>query len=254
MRAAATTWLRNLTAIGLLAALWATQSGCALYRGAKAVVSPVGAATDLIVESGKAVASTAGTVGTTTAGAVNTTGRVAVSGAGTASRVSASTLSAGGSVAGTTVQGAGSLTTGTMRATTSLGTATVNTTGRVAVSGVRGTGRVVISGSDATTRVASSSVRATGNLTAQSIENLSRMSQAGMVTFVDFANGSVVRIPWRSGLNVYGGSALANVQTADRALAIIRNGRLVFNTLRALAEVRAMPLQPGDVLRLAGTG
>ena len=79
------------------------------------------------------------------------------------------------------------------------------------------------------------------------------MSQAGMVTFVDFSNGSVVRIPWRAGLNVYGGSALAKLQTAERALAVVRDGRLVFNTLRALADARSLPLKAGDVLRLAGT-
>lgn len=122
------------------------------------------------------------------------------------------------------------------------------------MSGVRGSGRVVVSGSDAASRVTSASVRATGELSAQTIENLSRMSRAGMITFVDFSNGSVVRVPWRAGLNVYGGGALAQVQTAERALAIVRDGRLFYNTLRALADVRSLPLKPGDVLRLAGGG
>ncbi|GAB5559999.1 MAG: hypothetical protein SynsKO_16460 [Synoicihabitans sp.] len=80
------------------------------------------------------------------------------------------------------------------------------------------------------------------------------MSQAGMVTFVDYASGRVVRVPWRAGLNVYGGSALAKLQTAERAIAIVRSGRLFFQTARALADSRGIPLQPGDVLRLADYG
>jgi hypothetical protein len=80
------------------------------------------------------------------------------------------------------------------------------------------------------------------------------MSRAGMVTFVDSNRGQVVRVPWRAGLNVYGGSALAKVETAQRALAIVRNGRLIYQTLKTLAVARALPLQPGDVLRLADHG
>lgn len=242
---------RRLAGIFILLSL--THSGCALYRGAKLVMSPVGTAADLVVASGNVAASTAGAVGSTAGGAVVRTSRVAISGAGTATRVSAATMRATGTVAGAGVEGAGALTGGSVRASTALGSATVSTSGRVAASGVRGTGRVVVSGIDTSTQVTSASVRATGDLTAQTLQNLSRMSQAGMVTFVDFSTGSVVRIPWRAGLNVYGGGALANVRTADRALAVVREGRLVFNTLRALAEARSLPLKAGDVLRLAGT-
>jgi len=227
------------------------QPGCALYRGAKAVVSPVGAATDLVVATGTTAATTAGTVGATTGTAVAGTGRVVISGAGTAASVSASTLSATGSVAGGAIQGTGSLAGGTVRATGSVGGSTISTTGNMAGSSIRGTGRVAVSGMDASTRVARAGVEAAGDVTAQTIRNLSQFSRTGMVTFVDFRNGSVVRIPWRAGLNVYGGGALAQVETAERALAVVRDGRLVFNTLRALATARAFPLQPGDVLRLA---
>jgi phage protein D len=61
-------------------------------------------------------------------------------------------------------------------------------------------------------------------------------------------------VPWRAGLNVYGGSAMAKLETANRALAVVRNGRLIFQTLKSLAAARALPLQPGDVLRLADYG
>ncbi len=80
------------------------------------------------------------------------------------------------------------------------------------------------------------------------------MSRAGMVTFVDYSAGKVVRVPWRAGLNVYGGSALAKLQTAERVLAIVRNGLLFFQTARALADARGLQIEPGDVLRLADHG
>ncbi len=236
---------------GLLVVAGLSQPGCVLYRGAKAAVSPVGAATELLVQTSKASAATAGTIGGTTTSVVTGTGRVAISGVGAASRLSASSLRAGGSVSSGAIRGTGSVAGGTARATGSVGGSTIGTTGNLAGSTVRGTGRVAISGVNASSRVASAGVGAAGTLSAQAIRNLAQFSRAGMVTFVDLRNGSVVRIPWRAGLNVYGGGALAKIETAERALAVVRNGRLVFNTLRALASARALPLQPGDVLRLA---
>ncbi|MCC5023634.1 MAG: hypothetical protein J6386_12985 [Candidatus Synoicihabitans palmerolidicus] len=59
-------------------------------------------------------------------------------------------------------------------------------------------------------------------MTAATINGLASMSQAGMVTLVDIATGTVVRVPWRAGLNVYGSGALAKVKVAKRALAIVR--------------------------------
>jgi phage protein D len=47
---------------------------------------------------------------------------------------------------------------------------------------------------------------------------------------------------------------MAKLETANRALAVVRNGRLIFQTLKSLAAARALPLQPGDVLRLADYG
>jgi hypothetical protein len=132
-----------------------------------------------------------------------------------------------------------------------VGGQTITATGNLAGSSVQGTTRVAVSGIDAGTVVTSAGVRAAGDMTAQTIRNLSRLSRAGMVTFVDYSNGSVVRVPWRAGLNVYGGGALAQIETAERALAVVRKGHLVLNTLKALSKDRGFPLKPGDVLRLA---
>jgi hypothetical protein len=119
---------------------------------------------------------------------------------------------------------------------------------------VEGGGRVAGTAVRSGTRVSATSLRAVGDLSAATISNLSRMSRTGMVTFVDTSRDQVVRVPWRAGLNVYGGSAMAKLETANRALAVVRNGRLIFQTLKSLAVARALPLQPGDVLRLADYG
>ena len=130
----------------------------------------------------------------------------------------------------------------------------IRISGSIVDSAIRGGGTVARSTIRSGTRVSATTVRATGNLTASTINNLSRMSRAGLITFIDTSGGNVVRVPWRAGLNVYGGSALANLQTVERALAIIRGGRLVYQTVRALADARGFQLEPGDVLRLANRG
>ena len=123
--------------------------------------------------------------------------------------------------------------------------------GKVAGSAVVGAGRVAVSGTGASTRVAAASVDAAGNLSAASIRALGQMSAAGMVTFVDVSTGTVTRVPWRSGLNVYGSGVLAKVNVAERALALVRGGQLVYQTAKALAAARALQVQAGDVIRLA---
>ena len=82
-------------------------------------------------------------------------------------------------------------------------------------------------------------------------QRLGQMSAAGMVTFVDVSTGTVTRVPWRSGLNVYGSGVLAKVNVAERALALVRDGQLVYQTAKAQAAARALQVQAGDVIRLA---
>ncbi len=135
--------------------------------------------------------------------------------------------------------------------TTKVATKTTVAGGKVVGAAVTGGGRVATAGVDSSSRVSAATVTTAGDLTASSIRALGKLSQAGMVTFVDLASGQVVRVPWRAGLNVYGGSALANVRVAERALAVIRGGKLVYQTAKALAEARALPVKAGDVIRLA---
>lgn len=196
------------------------QSGCTLLTLGKAVTSPIGAAAVVVKESSKVAAKSVETGGKVTSSAVVGTGRVVVSGMSSSSRVSAASVDGAGRVAASGV-GAGS---------------------RVSVATVRGTGQVAAAG-----------VGATGDLTAATITSLAKLSRAGMVTFVDFASGTVVRVPWRPGLNIYGSSMMAKVTVAERALAVIRGGRLVYQTAKALASARGISVQPGDVLRLADT-
>ncbi|WP_221031940.1 hypothetical protein [Actomonas aquatica] len=156
------------------------------------------------------------------------------------SKVAAKSVATSGKVAGSAVSGAGRVAVSGVRSSS-----------RVSAASVEGSGRVSAASVNAGTRVAAASVEAAGTLSAASIRSLSKLSAAGMVTFVDISTGTVVRVPWRTGLNVYGSSAMAKVGVAQRALAVIRGGRLVYQTAKALAAARALPVQPGDVIRLA---
>lgn len=139
---------------------------------------------------------------------------------------------------------------------------TVAQTGKVAVKGVRatgavaggavgGAGRLAAAGVGSTGKVTAASMSVAGDLTSASIRSLGKLSAAGMVTFVDLTTGTVIRVPWRAGLNVYGSSAIAKLTVAERALAVIRDGRLVYHTAKALASARALSVRAGDVIRLA---
>ncbi len=196
---------RPLASILILTTL--LQSGCTVLRLAKAATSPVGLASEVVVQSSKVAAKSVGTTGKVAGGAVAGAGRVAVSGMRSSSRVSAAS--------------------------------------------VDGAGRVSAAGVSSTTKVAAATVDAAGTLSAASIRSLSRLSAAGMVTVVDISTGTVVRVPWRPGLSIYGTSVMGKVAVAERALAIVRGGRLVYQTAKALAAARSLPVQPGDVLRLA---
>jgi hypothetical protein len=123
-------------------------------------------------------------------------------------------------------------------------------TGELAATTVIVAGKTTTAAVKATGKVANSAITSSGSLTATGIESLAALAQAGMVTFVDVATGAIVRVPWSEGLSLYTGGAAAEVAVAERAIDLVRNGRLVYSAARQLA---ADPrLEPGDVVRVAG--
>ena len=94
----------------------------------------------------------------------------------------------------------------------------------------------------------------TAGMTAETVESLARLSQAGMVTFVDVANDSIIRVPWQEGLTLATSGQLAHVDYASKAIAWVRAGRLVLQAGKAGARLGQMAVQPGDVIRLAAGG
>jgi hypothetical protein len=126
----------------------------------------------------------------------------------------------------------------------------VKTTGKLASTTVIVTGQTATTAVKATGRVANSAISGGGALTATTIDSLAKLAQAGMVTFVDVVTGSIVRVPWEEGMTLYAGGAAAQVKVAQRAVALVREGKLVY---RVAQQKRANPaLLPGDVVRLAG--
>jgi len=104
---------------------------------------------------------------------------------------------------------------------------------------------------DVSARLSAASVNAASDVGVGAVKTLSALSRPGLVTVVDVSSGALKRVPWRAGLNLYGGSAMAKVKLAQRAVMIVRGGRLIYQTARALNATGAIRLQPGDVIRLA---
>lgn len=101
-----------------------------------------------------------------------------------------------------------------------------------------------------TGRVAVSAVKAVGSAGEGGIEAAGKLAQAGMVTFVDAATGTVVRVPWQDGLTLARAGDTAQISLAQRAIDIVRAGRVIFSASRGSAG--GAPLAAGDVVRLGG--
>ncbi len=99
-----------------------------------------------------------------------------------------------------------------------------------------------------TGKVATSTVRAVGNVGSGGIDAASRLTEVGMVTFVDAASGAVVRVPWQQGLTLAGASDAAKVSMARRAIDVVRAGKVVYSASRVSGE--GAVLASGDVVRV----
>jgi len=132
----------------------------------------------------------------------------------------------------------GCLATKVVTAPVKLAATTVAVAGETAGAVVKTTGKVVVG-----------AVRATGTVADGGIAAAAKLARAGMVTFVDGATGTVVRVPWTQGLTLAGGAETAKVRMAAQAVQVIRAGRLAYQ----LAQPKgALPLAAGDVVRLGG--
>lgn len=101
-----------------------------------------------------------------------------------------------------------------------------------------------------TGRVAVSAVKAVGSVGSGGIDAAAKLTQAGMVTFVDAATGTIVRVPWQDGLTLARAGDTARISLAQRAIDVVRAGRIVFSASRGAGA--GAPLAAGDVVRLGG--
>jgi hypothetical protein len=69
-----------------------------------------------------------------------------------------------------------------------------------------------------------------------------------MVTLVDAATGTMVRVPWTEGLTLAGASQTAKMSVAQRAVDVVRAGKIVYAATRPTGDGAA--LASGDVVRL----
>ena len=113
---------------------------------------------------------------------------------------------------------------------------------------------VVVAGETAGTvvtttgKLTASAVRAVGNVGSGGIDAAAKLTQTGMVTFVDTANGTIVRVPWQDGLTLASAGDAAKVSLARRAIDVVRAGKLVYSANRASGP--GATLASGDVVRV----
>ena len=152
--------------------------------------------------------------------------------------IAARVASAGGVVA-LALQGGGCVAYHVAAAPIKLAATTVVTTGEVAGAAVNATGKIAVS-----------AFNAAGNVGGGSVDAASRLTQTGMVTFVDVAHGTIVRVPWQQGLTVASASAAAKVELARHAIDVVRAGAVVYTAARGASP--RTELAAGDVVRLRG--
>lgn len=99
-----------------------------------------------------------------------------------------------------------------------------------------------------TGKVAVSAVKAAGAIGSGGLDAAARLGQAGLVTFADTATGTVVRVPWAQGLTLASASQTARVSMAQRAVEVVRAGKIVYAATRPAGE--GAVLASGDVVRL----
>ena len=134
----------------------------------------------------------------------------------------------------------GCLATKLVTAPLNLAGAAVGVAGDTASAVVKTSGKVILG-----------AVRATGSVADGGIAAAAKLARAGMVTFVDAANGTLVRVAWAQGMDLVGGAQVAKVQVAARAIQVIRAGKLVQHGAQPKVS---LPLEAGDVVRLGAGG
>ena len=134
----------------------------------------------------------------------------------------------------------GCLATKLVTAPLNLAGAAVGVAGDTASAVVKTSGKVILG-----------AVRATGSIADGGIAAAAKLARAGMVTFVDAANGTLVRVAWAQGMDLLGGAQVAKVQVAARAIQVIRAGKLVQHGAQPKVS---LPLEAGDVVRLGAGG
>jgi len=121
---------------------------------------------------------------------------------------------------------------------------------KLAATGVVVAGEAATAVVTTTGKVAVSAANAVGSVGTSSLDSAARLTQVGMVTFVDVASGTIVRVPWREGLTLASAGDAARVGLAQHAIDVVRAGRVIFSAGRGASE--AAQLASGDVVRLRG--
>jgi hypothetical protein len=108
--------------------------------------------------------------------------------------------------------------------------------------------KVAVGTAEVAGSVAVGTAKLTGALVGGTLKAVAGLAQAGAVTFVDLASDKVTRVPWRAGLTLAGAGDAAKVRVAQRAVDVVRDGKVVYSA--AKAPDTGATVAAGDVVRL----
>ena len=112
--------------------------------------------------------------------------------------------------------------------------------------------KVAVGAAEVAGSVAVGTVKVAGSVAGGAIKLAAGLARAGVVTFVDVANNNqVTRVPWRQGLTLAGASEAAKVRLGQRAVEIVRDGKVVFAAANGVDKNANAPVAAGDVVQVS---
>ncbi len=111
--------------------------------------------------------------------------------------------------------------------------------------------KVAVGTAEVAGSVAVGTAKVAGSVTAGAIKLAAGLARSGAVTFVDVANSNQVsRVPWRQGMTLAAASDAARVPLASRAVAVVREGKVVYTSANVAGSGANAPIAAGDVVEL----
>lgn len=111
--------------------------------------------------------------------------------------------------------------------------------------------RVAVGAASVAGGVAVGTAKVAGSVAGGAIKLAASLARAGAVTFYDVATNDVRRVPWRQGLTLAGASDEAKVRLGQRAVDIVREGKVIYSAANGGDKNANALVAAGDVVQVS---